>query len=288
MALFKTALRAALGPSSPHAQRILKAAHQLRRSWTDPLLEPPVPLLAPDQSLLIIWSAKSACSLTFVWYLRLVGLLDHYRASGMSPHEYRGRHYVTSDAFRRGKQRVLDDYRVVHVIRDPYLRAVSCYRHVLAHGFADKRFRVFDGGRLNRRDGFSFNAYLDFLETLDLAHTNLHHRQQLHRIERIRAPDHVINISKGRMLQELNRLEIDCAIEPTDFSKLDWAFDREERRRARTTAFGAEGIPDVPLTPLAALGMEPWPNYEQFLTARTRRRVETLYAADFQAFNDYL
>jgi len=248
----------------------------------------PVPLLAPDQSLLIVWSAKSACSLTFVWYLGLVGLLDQYRASGMSPHEYRGRHYMTSDAFRRGKGKVLDDYHVVHVIRDPFLRAVSCYRHVLARAVADKRFRAFEGGELDRRQGFSFSRYLDFLETLDLAHTNLHHRLQVHRIERIRGPDRVINISKGRLLPELNRLEIDRGIEPTDFSKLDWALGVEERRRAKTTAFAADAVPDLPLTPAAAVGRAPWPNYDQFLTAKTRRRIETLYAADFQAFSAYL
>lgn len=288
MGLFKTALRAALGPTSPHAQHILRAAHQLRQPWTDPLWELPVPLLAPDQSLLIVWSAKSACSLTFVWYLGLVGLLDQYRASGLAPHAYRGRHYLTSDAFRRGKGKVLDDYRVVHIIRDPYLRAVSCYRHVLAHEVADKRFRAFEGGKLDRREGFSFNGYLDFLETLDLARANLHHRLQVHPIERIRAPDSVINISRGRLLQELNGLEIERGIEPTDFSKLDWALSVEERRRARTTAFAVDGVPDLPFTPAAATGKAAWPNYDQFLTAETRRRIETLYAADFQAFDAYL
>lgn len=288
MGLFKTAVWAAFGPGSPRARQILEVAHQLRQPWTDPLSDPPVPLLAPDQSLLVIWSAKSACSLIFVWYLRLVGLLDHYRESGISPHEYRGQHYLGSDAFRRGKRKMLDDYRVVHIIRDPYLRAVSCYRHVLAHGFADKRFRVFDGGKLVRQEGFSFNSYLDFLDTLDLAHTNLHHRQQLHRIERIRGADRVINISKGRLLQDLNRLEIDCGIEPTDFTRLNWALGVEERRRAKTTAFAADGIPDLRFTPVAAVGKAPWPDYEQFLTAKTRQRIETLYAADFRAFSAYL
>jgi hypothetical protein len=165
---------------------------------------------------------------------------------------------------------------------------VSCYRHALAHEFAEKRFRAFGGGKLSRREGFSFNAYLDFLETLDLAHTNLHHRQQLHRIERIRAPDRVINISNGRLLQELNRLESECGIDPTDFSKLDWAIGVEEERRAKTTPFAPQGVPDLPLTPTAAIGKAPWPDYAQFLTAKTRQRIEDLYAADFQAFSAYL
>ena len=123
----------------------------------------------------------------------------------------------------------------MHVIRDPFLRAVSSYRHVLATALADKRFLTFDGGALNRRDGFSFNRYLDFLETLDLARTNLHHRQQLHRIERIKPPDRVINISKGQFFDELNHLEEEHRIPRTDFASLDWVLGVEERRRAKTT-----------------------------------------------------
>ena len=84
---------------------MLDAADRLRRPWINPLDALPVPLLDPDRSLLVVWAAKSACSLTFVWYLKTVGLLDHYAASRFSPHEYRGRYYLTSDAFIRGQER---------------------------------------------------------------------------------------------------------------------------------------------------------------------------------------
>jgi hypothetical protein len=267
---------------------MLSASQRVRLALQDPLLALPVPLLHPDKSLLVLWSAKSACSLTFVWYLKTVGLLDDYRASGFAPHEYRGKHYLKSDVFARGRRKLLDDYYVVHVIRDPYLRAVSCYRHVLAHGFAEKRFKTFEDGTLDRRRGFSFSRYLDFLETLDLARTNLHHRQQLHRLERIKPPDRVINISNGNFLQELNLLEGEHSLPPTNFADLGWLLTQEERRKAKTTAFVGDGVADQPLDAAAAAGYAPWPNYEQFLAKPMRHRIEQLYAADFKAFGRYI
>jgi hypothetical protein len=288
LGFFKSALRSTLGAESAATRGMLSTSQRIRLALQDPLLALPVPLLHPDKSLLVLWSAKSACSLTFVWYLKTVGLLDDYRASGFAPHEYRGKHYLESDVFARGRRKLLDDYYVVHVIRDPYLRAVSCYRHVLARGFADKRFKAFEDGALDRHRGFSFSRYLDFLETLDLARTNLHHRQQLHQLERIKSPDRVINVSKGSFLQELNLLERELSLPLTNFADLGWLLKQEERRRAKTTAFDGDGVADLPLNAAAAAGHAPWPNYEQFLAKPMRRRIERLYAADFKAFGQYM
>jgi hypothetical protein len=244
MGAFKATVREMLGPG-PRAERVLDTAYRIRRPWSDPLLEPPVPWLAPGVPLLVIWSAKSACSLTFVWYLSLVGQLDQFRASGESPHEYRGRRYMSSDAFKRGKRRVLDDYRVVHVIRDPYLRAVSSFRHALATGFADRRSAMLDR-RLDRQEGVSFSRYLDFLEELDPNRWNVHFRQQFHRIERIKPADYVINISKVTLLDELNNLEEELGLPRTDFAALGSILQKEEERRAKTTPF----VGDVANRPL--------------------------------------
>jgi len=244
LGLFKSAVRAALGPDSAATRKILAVSRRVRLSIQRPLVAAPIPLLNPDQSLLVLWSAKSACSLTFVWYLNTIGLLEDFRATGMMPHEYRGMHYRTSDAFLRGQEKLLDDYFIVHVIRDPYLRAVSCFRHALAYPFADRHFRVFEGGGLDRRRGFSFSRYLDFLETVDLASANLHHRQQLHRIETIKPADRVINISTGDFLHALNRLEREVGMPRTDFANLGVELQREAGRAARTTRTSEVGVAD--------------------------------------------
>jgi len=288
LGILKSAIRSALGEENVGAKRMVALSQRIRQAFQDPMLDAPIPLLDPDRSLLILWSAKSACSLLFVWHLKTVGLLDDYRASGCPPHEYRGTRYLQSDVFVRGRERVLDDYRVLHVIRDPCLRAVSCYRHVLAFKFADKRFKTFRGGDLDRRRGFSFSRYLDFLGTLDLSRTNIHHRQQLHRVESLKPADRVINISKGGLFQDLNRLEEELGTPRTDFSELGGELRREEGRKAKTIQFAEGSVPDHPFDAAAAAGRGPWPDYGQFLTPSVRRRIERLYAADFEAFAAYL
>jgi hypothetical protein len=67
------------GPESQTARRIFDHAKRIRRPLTDALGEPPPPYLNPDRSLMVVWSAKSASSLTFIWYLSTVGLLDDFR-----------------------------------------------------------------------------------------------------------------------------------------------------------------------------------------------------------------
>ena len=95
----------------------------------------------------------------------------------------------------------------------------------------------FRGGSLDRKEGFSFTRYLDFLETIDLRGPNLHHRLQFHRVERIKPPDRVINISRQDLLEELNRLEELRGMPSTDFAIFGPVLQTEEKRRAEVTPF---------------------------------------------------
>ena len=284
----KTLVRRAFGPESETARRILDRAQRLRNPLASPLLEPPQPWLNPDQSLMVVWSAKSASSLAFVWYLATVGLLEDYRTSRMSSHAYRGARLSQSNVVRRGRAKLLDDYWIVHILRDPYQRAVSSYRHALATGYSDKRFRSAKDGGMNRAEGFSFSRFLDYLETIDLDRANVHHRLQLHRVERIKPADTVINISRQNLLVELNRLEDERGMPRTDFRVFGPFIKTEEKRRAKVTPFEGEDMADVPLNAAAAHGRAPWPAYEQLLNRATRQRIERLYADDFSAFGAYI
>jgi hypothetical protein len=284
----KAIVRKAFGPQSEAARRILDHTQRLRRPLANALLEPPQPWLNPDRSLMVVWSAKSASSLAFIWYLATVGLLDDYRASGMSSHEYRGKRLARSDVVQRGRSKLLDDYWIVHILRDPYLRAVSSYRHALATGYADKRIGPRSGGSLDRKEGFSFARYLDYLETIDLRGANVHHRLQLHRVERIKPPDTVINISRQDLLVELNRLEELRGMPSTDFGTFGPFLQTEEKRRAKVTPFDGKDMTETAFNVAAAQGHAAWPTYEQLLNAATRRRIERLYADDFAMFGAYI
>jgi hypothetical protein len=285
MGLFKTAVRQYFGPNSQTAKRLIDTTNRLRLPLTDRLLDLPAPLVNSEHSMLVLWNAKSASSTTLLWYFASLGLLDDVIASGLSPHAYRGQRFPGTGAHKRNRAtKVLDDYFVVHVIRDPYLRAVSSYRHTLATGYADKRL----AGRLDRRAGFSFSRYLDYLQSIDLARANVHHKLQRHRVEELRRADRVINVSRQDLLVELNRLERERGMKVTDFSAFGDLLEQQETRRARETGFSGEDVADRPLDVAAARGEAPWPHYRQFLNPTTRGRIELLYAPDFQLFRDYL
>lgn len=237
--------------------------------------------------MLVIWSAKCASSTTIVWCLSTVGLLDDVLASGLTPHDYRGNRYPLTEVSKRSSAKIIDDCWIVHVIRDPYLRAVSSYRHTLATGYADKRLKLLQRPRLDRQPGFSFAQFLDYLETIDLKGANIHHKLQVHPIEAIKPADHVINISRQNLLSELNRIEAEHGMPVTDFRTFGRLLTREGDRRAKVSPVVGNAA-ELPLNVAAAMGRLPWPEYEQFLDPATKRRIERLYAPDFEAFAPYL
>jgi Sulfotransferase family len=261
---------------------------RLRRTWQGPLAEPPRPLLDPDHGVMVVWAAKAACTASFVWFSGLVGMQDDLRRSRMSPHRYRQTRYYGSELYRRGRAKPLAGYLVLHILRDPYTRTVSSYRQALKTGYLDKRLATLPAGPLDSRTGFSFLQFLDYLETIDLEQANIHHRLQWHAVEDKKGPDRVINISRQDLFAELNRLEGELALAPTDFTALGWLHARESRRKARTELFVGAEVAERRFDHEAGIGRRPWPDYEQFLSAPVRRRIERLYAKDFEAFEAYL
>jgi hypothetical protein len=269
-------------------QKILAALHRARNALTNPLRAEPPPWLDPDHNIMVLWSAKSACTTSFVWFASCAGFIDDLRESGKHPHRYRREDYMHSDLYRAGLVRMVDDYRVIHVIRDPYQRAVSSYRHMLKHA-SDRHRSGLRGGHGDGSSGFSFSQFLDYLETLDLTSTNVHVKAQRHAVERIKAPDFIINISKQDLLCELARLERELGLPATDLEALEPAIERQSRRKAKTIPFAkADDVGKIAFSKQAAKGNSPFPDYEQFLSPDNKRRIERLYEADFDFFQPYL
>jgi hypothetical protein len=113
----------------------------------------------------------------------------------------------------------LHHYRIVRIIRDPYSRAVSIFRHALTTGFADDALaRV----GVDFRQGVSFRQFLDFAAAQNMRSVNLHLRPQVHSYERSCKPDTVINISNTDLFEQLNALEQRMGWPATDFKSIEW------------------------------------------------------------------
>ena len=88
----------------------------------------------------IIWSAKSACTTVLLWYLWHRNLLQAAQAYDSWPHQFRNKMLYADEAYRTWANQVdVESWTWLRVIRDPYNRAVSSYRHALANGYESQQ-----------------------------------------------------------------------------------------------------------------------------------------------------
>ena len=100
------------------------------------------------------------------------------------PHEYRTRVLYASEQYRYWLDACnLEDLRWCRIIRSPYKRAVSGYRHALRWEYKTANMSRVLGWRFADEIGFSFQDFLDYLACINVKSCNLHHRQQYHPIE---------------------------------------------------------------------------------------------------------
>lgn len=249
----------------------------------------PEPLIDPQHRVVVIWSPKSACTATTIWFFRLAGLYDEALDYDSWPHQYRQNVYRGSELHRRGLADDLRGYRVIRVIRDPYQRAVSSYRHALMTGHLNGPMSAHLGRAVDNESGFSLADFLACIGRRDLSVyvSNTHHAVQSHPVERVIAPTDVINVSKQDLFEELNRIEAELGVERTDFETLSWFQTTEKGARRRNTGEFGGDVAETVFTRRDA-GRGPWPETASFLTDAVRARIRRLYAADFDAYAPYL
>ena len=243
----------------------------------------PRPLLFPPGAIGLIWSAKSACTTAVLWFFANAGLLEASVGYHSWPHRYRIRELPKSDMYNRwladGDPHAI---RWVRVIRDPYARAVSSYRHALRHRYADAVIeRVLDLRASER--GFSFAEYLEFLRRIDIAVCDVHYRRQWHPLEQEASQVRIVNADRVPLLDALCRIaEPDpaaAALMHREIARIA-SFHRAQRVTVD------DDCSQTVFRPAAAAGS--WPDYRAFLNAATRASIAEIYAKDFEAYADEL
>jgi len=248
------------------------------------LRNPPAPLLLPPLSIGLIWSAKSACTTSVLWYFAIAGLLKEALVYDPWPHKYREQVLPTIDYYRTWL--VNNDPRKlawIRVIRDPYKRAVSIFRHVLRNANNEGSLLRQELGLDAGQEDLSFDSFLSKLETVDITACNIHLRHQHHPLERSIRPTRTINADR----------------EPLQDTLLDFATPSEDVRLhlnaeiSRISSFHHAHRTlhdsDVSKIPFKMPFISnDWPEYDNFLNASTRQKIERLYRADFAAYSAFL
>jgi hypothetical protein len=247
----------------------------------------PQPLLFGPGRLGIIWSPKAACTTVLLWYLWRCGLLQEALAFDPWPHRYRRAVLYKSDGYREClAEASATGWSWLRVVRDPYARAVSSYRHALRWGYEDARMTRFLRRPTTSEAGFSFEQFLDYLLLIDIATCNLHHQQQLHPIEAKVTLAQVINVDRQDLMASLTRIGETLPLPAQPLSALEAAIARiAAPHHARQVAFDRDQAATV-FTKAHAAG--DWPSYGHFLNASTRGKIARIYAADFARYADHL
>ena len=180
----------------PRANARPDAPEGPRRQNLTPITSAPMPLINIDKNIAVLWSPKSACTTVYVWFSHVSGFSEDVRDYSTWPHRHRQEQYVKSDLYNDSAANGMESAKLLRIIRDPYSRAVSIYRHALQTFFADQDMEVYSNGKLSAVEGYSFQNFLDMVARLDMRRTDIHFRPQVHLYETQRKADRVINISK--------------------------------------------------------------------------------------------
>jgi hypothetical protein len=219
------------------------------------------------------------------WFLARLGLLDGARQLAPNPHHYR-LDVLLKDPDYRNSVATCDPTELswLRILRDPYNRSVSSYRHVLRHGFDDVEIEQ----KINvtiTDSGLSFAEFLAFLESIDIAKCNVHYRQQWHPLEEHVAIRRLVNIDQENLLEGLDAFESDLGLAPLlpdTRASLLAALNTESVRHHTSRETGVGNHFAIRMTRDEANGH--WPTYDAFLSGDARRALERIYARDFAAY----
>ena len=247
----------------------------------------PRPLLFGPGRLGIIWSPKSACTTVLLWYLWHCDLLQAALSHSSWPHAFRKRVLYGSDIYQAWTAEVsASGWSWLRVIRDPFVRAVSSYRHALRHGYEDRKMARVLRRPVDSQVGYSFEQFLDYLLRIDITTCNVHHRQQVHPVEALIAPTQTINIEKQDLMACLGKIDEFLPPPQQPAAALEAAIAGiAASHHARETALGGDHAA-APFATAQAWGE--WPPHRHFLDPSTRGKIATIYAADFARYADYL
>jgi O-antigen biosynthesis protein len=237
-------------------------------------------LLDRERKFAMLFSEKSACTSAVIWFCHTLGLADEARAYSEWPHDYRLEVLNHPDARLYPHSVPLDGYTILQIVRDPFERAASSFRHAVGSLYADKTIKMKIGVDV-ANDGLSFTQFIDFLAKENLRFCNPHHRVQSYSIAPGRFAHVVINISRQDLYQELNAFEVRMGMPLTDFANLAWVHELQKTRSPTLVDMGPN--PDQIALTVTQAQRGPWP--KGLLTERARRRIQTLYADDIARYS---
>ncbi len=260
-----------------------------RDALADLLLLPendPRPLVSAPLGIGLFWSAKAACTNVLLWYLQVSGIGRFAAFYTQWPHKFRQEVLYASLRYQEGVRSLSEpaQLRWIRVIRDPYRRAISSYRHILRHGVGTNLPAGESSLDHLREAGLSFLDFLHLLQDSPVLLNEIHCRPQFHPLEADVTIWRLINVDVDNIQSSLEQIETELGLEiapdERDAYSASLANIRQHHYALRLET--EDHLDATPLTRLHADGL--WPIDAAFLTERSRRLIETIYDVDFARY----
>ena len=241
------------------------------------------PLVDFDKNIGLIWSAKSACSLSVLWFFAVTGHIQKAWAHDQWPHAYRGEVFNELQFIEaQNSLLVSSDTRWVRVMRDPFKRAVSSYRHFLLHDLEREQATDFLGTPVDKR-GISFEEFLSYVETRDINKCDIHIRQQWAEGEESCLNTKTINADTENLESVLFSFMRPDENSLSIFSQCkDWMFPFHNAKIEENFSVSSKTIIRKDCI------LEKWPGFSAFDNARTRENVRKIYHQDYERFERFI
>lgn len=246
----------------------------------------PRPLIDGPEKIGIFWSAKSGCTAVLLWFYQRIGKKEDALSFSSWPHDYRERVLYPSPEYQEWLATCdVDKTRWLRVIRDPYKRAVSSFRHAVQFGYMDKHLAPFLEHPVGHAStGISFKEFLMFLKNRGTYH-DIHNFPQRHALEEFMPNLFVLNIDNVPLSEGLSNFEKYSELDPVEKHQGPLITPVGVDHRAKTFAtdenYFARRMTKKDTT-------EAWPVSEAFLNAEARDLVQQIYAVDFDAYAEHL
>ena len=240
------------------------------------------PLVNFEMKIGLIWPAKSACTFSILWFFAITGQLHKVWTYDKWPHSYRGEVFNKNILFTAWwKQLKSSETHWIRVMRDPFKRAVSSYRHFLLHDLERERVSKFLGSPVNER-GLSFQEFLGYLETRDIKECDIHFRQQWEDGEEFCLNPTIINADRSDIERILFK------IQKIDDKYIKLFLEIKEFLSHHNAVI--EKIPGINSSIIIKRTdiTEKWPGFSAFDDAKTRKLVEKIYCEDYERFSAFI
>lgn len=239
------------------------------------------PLVSKEKKIALFWSPKTGCTFTTKWFFSQTGHLESALKYHKFVHKYRIQVYQKSIEHKESLKDLIrhpESYRILKIVRDPYLRAVSSYIHTNKNRFSDQVISDFLKRKVDETNRFSFSEFIHYLETVNINECDPHYKAQTHTLELHKGITPTFTINLPNSVDELSQLELKLNLNQTKIG----SFIHSSHHTIRQDSNEFVGTKIFPI-----IDNDKYPEANNFYNDKLKLMVHNIYKEDFNRYSDF-